>query len=413
MLRIGTSLAKAGFEVWLVGRQLPDSQPFDNPYIKSHRFSLFFNKGKLFYIEYNIRLFFWLWAQRFDIIGGIDLDSILPCYFSAKIKNILRGGVWLIAFPLTLWESFKFPERLPKIKIIYDAHELFSETPEVVRRPMIRRVWLAIERFVVPKVDAAYTVSQSVADEFERRYRRRFGLIRNLPMRDVVIRPIDRVIQPIDEVIQPIDGVIQNHPVNIPIKQSNAENSSFIIHHSSLPKVILYQGALNEGRGLETAIEAMQYVENAEFWLIGEGDLSQILRGSVERLGLQEKVKFLGFIVPDELPFYTAKADIGIHISEDKGLSYRYSLANKFLDYIQSEVPQICTQFPEYQRLNAQYNVGILIEKTDIQLLVFALNRFLNDEVFYQQIKENCRRAAVELCWEKEEERLIDLYRNI
>ncbi|MEY4906060.1 MAG: hypothetical protein RLZZ292_3875 [Bacteroidota bacterium] len=372
MLRIGTSLAKAGFNVWLVGRQLPDSQSFDNPYIKPHRFSLFFNKGKLFYIEYNIRLFFWLLTQRFDIIGGIDLDSILPCYFSAKIKNILRGGYSTLG-KLTFGKLLKFPER-PAIKIIYDAHELFSETPEVVRRPMIRRVWLAIERFVVPKVDAAYTVSQSVADEFERRYGRRFGLIRNLPLRQI-----------------------------IPI---NSEINSEI-------KIILYQGALNEGRGLEAAIEAMQFVENAELWLIGEGDLSQILRGAVERLGLQGKVKFLGFIVPDELPFYTAKADIGIHISEDKGLSYRYSLANKFLDYIQSEVPQICTQFPEYQRLNEQYHVGILIEKTDVQLLVSALNRFLNDETFYQEIKENCRQAAGELCWEKEEKLLIDLYRNV
>jgi glycosyltransferase involved in cell wall biosynthesis len=389
MLRIGTSLAKAGFEVWLVGRQLSDSQPFDNQYIRSHRFALFFNKGKLFYIEYNIRLFFWLLTQRFDIIGGIDLDSILPCFFSAKIKNLLRG--------LFLGKN--------PIKIIYDAHELFSETPEVVRRPSIRRVWLAIERFVVPKVDTAYTVSQSVADEFERRYGRRFGLIRNLPMRDVVIHPI----------MPPIDAVIVNHPVNTP------KDSSFIIHsrnigtgNSSLKKkVILYQGALNEGRGLETAVETMQFIENTELWLIGEGDLSQILRGMVERLELQEKVKFIGFIVPDELPFYTAKADIGIHISEDKGLSYRYSLANKFLDYIQSEVPQICTQFPEYQRLNEQYNVAVLIEKTDVQLLVSALNRFLNDEDFYQQIKENCRQAAVELCWEKEEQKLIALYQNM
>ena len=183
MLRIGTSLAKAGFEVWLVGRQMSDSQPFDNQHIKSHRFSLFFNKGKLFYVEYNIRLFFWLLTQRFDIIGGIDLDSILPGYFSAKIKNLLRGP-----FTFTFGKLLKFPERFSQIKIVYDAHELFSETPEVVRRPLVRRIWLAIERFIVPKVDAAYTVSQSVADEFERRYRRRFDLIRNLPLRELKIK---------------------------------------------------------------------------------------------------------------------------------------------------------------------------------------------------------------------------------
>jgi glycosyltransferase involved in cell wall biosynthesis len=371
MLRIGTSLAKAGFEVWLVGVRLPNSQPFDNQYIKSYQLPIKLNKGKLFYIEYNVRLFFWLLTQRVDIIGGIDLDSILPCYFSAKIKNILRGP---------------FASKKNKIKVVYDAHELFSETPEVVRRPSIQRVWLAVERFIVPKVDAVYTVSQSVADEFERRYRRRFSLIRNLPLRDLILKTNEA---------------------------SKEENSSFIVHHSSLKKVILYQGALNEGRGLEIAIEAMQFIDNAELWLIGEGDLSQELRASSERLGVQNKVKFLGFILPDELPFYTAKGDIGLQISEDKGLSYRYSLANKFLDYIQSELPQIFTQFPEYQRINDQYGIGISIEKTDIQLLLSALKHLLDDADFYQQMRDNCRKAAVELCWENEEKILIDVYRGL
>jgi glycosyltransferase involved in cell wall biosynthesis len=386
MLRICTSLGKAGHEVWLVGCRLPDSQVFDNQYFKSHQFDVKLNKGKLFYIEYNIRLFFWLLTQRFDIVCGIDLDSILPCYFSAKIKNLLRG---------------LFSSKKNKIKVVYDAHELFSETPEVVRRPMIRRMWLAIERFIVPKVDAAYTVSQSVADEFQRRYGRRFDLIRNLPVRELKIKN--------EELNQDeSDSFDKQLTVN-----HLSEDSSFILHHSSLRKIILYQGALNEGRGLETAVEAMQFIENAELWLIGEGDLSKILRGYVERLGLENKVKFLGFIVPDALPFYTAKADIGLHISEDKGLSYRYSLANKFLDYIQSEVPQICTQFPEYQRLNEQYGVALLIEKTDTQLLVAALNQLLNDADFYQQMKGNCQKAAAILCWEKEEERLIDLYHGL
>jgi glycosyltransferase involved in cell wall biosynthesis len=387
MLRIGTSLAKAGYDVWLIGRLMSDSQPYDNQYIKSHRFSLFFNKGKLFYVEYNIRLFFWLLIQRVDIIGAIDLDSILPCYFSAKIRNILRGPL----FSNTLGKLLKFPQRLP-IKVVYDAHELFSETPEVVRRPSIRRVWLAVERFIVPKVDAAYTVSQSVADEFERRYGRRFGLIRNLPLRELKIK-------------------------NSKLKDStNGDLNSGVskeltTNHS--PLTILYQGALNEGRGLEIAIEAMQFIDNAELWLIGEGDLSQELRAMSARLSLQNKVKFLGFIVPDELPFYTAKGDIGLQISEDKGMSYRYSLANKFLDYIQAELPQIFTQFPEYQRINEQYSIGISIEKTDLQLLLSALKRLLDDAEFYQQMRENCRQAAVDLCWENEEKTLIDVYRNL
>ena len=363
MQRICTSLAKAGYEVLLVGRELKDSQPFDNQYFKRKRFKLIFNKGKFFYIEYNIRLFFWLLFQRFDIVCAIDLDTILPC-FLVKI--------------LSEWTPMK---RGGKI-MVYDAHELFTEVPEVIRRPTIRKIWLNIECFVVPKLKHCYTVSQSVADEFERRYKVKFHLIRNLPLR-----------------------TMDNG-------QRTMNNCPLSIVHCPL-SIILYQGNLNEGRGLETAVEAMEDIENAVFWIAGEGDLSEILRGVVKQKKLENKVKFLGYILPENLPQITAQATIGLHISEDKGLSYRYSLANKFLDYIQAGVPQICTQFIEYQRLNEQYDVAILIDKTDKAMLVEAINRLLNDKIVYKKLKDNCLRAAEKLCWEEEEKKLRAFYNQL
>jgi glycosyltransferase involved in cell wall biosynthesis len=345
MIRIGESLATEGYEVLLVGRKLKYSQPFINQYIKHKRFNLYFNKGKFFYIEYNIRLFFWLLFQRFDIICGIDLDTILPCYFASK----LRGGK----------------------PCVYDAHELFTEVPEVIRRPFTRKIWLGVERFVVPRLKYKYTVSKSVADEFFRRYKSRFEVIRNLP------------------------NFTEPSPPPTPIH--------------SLP-VILYQGNLNEGRGLETAVQAMQYIENAVFWIAGDGDLGPALRGMVNELELEQKVTFLGYVQPKDLASVTQKATIGIHISEDKGLSYQFSLANKFLDYIQAGVPQICTQFVEYQRLNDEYEVAVLIEKTDIRLLVEAIQHLLSDPVFYNRLKQNCVEAAKILNWENEEKKLIQFY---
>jgi glycosyltransferase involved in cell wall biosynthesis len=348
MHRICQSLAGSGYDIWLVGRTLKNSQPFENQHFKSKKISLFFNKGKLFYIEYNIRLFFWLLFQKFDIVCGIDLDTILPCYFASK----LRGGK----------------------PCVYDAHELFAEVPEVIRRPYIRRIWLWFEKYIVPKIKYRYTVSQSVANEFYRRYQTPFEVIRNLPYRQT-----------------------QN-------PKRKTQNSK---------SVILYQGALNEGRGLEYAIEAMQYIENAALWLIGEGDLSAQLRGVVAKRQLEKKVKFLGFIKPNDLPKYTAQATIGLNLLEDKGMSYRYSLANKFLDYIQAELPQICIQFIEYQRLNEQYNIAVLIEKADIKTLIEVINRLLNDDNLLFELKENCRKAAIDLCWENEEKKLIAFYNAI
>ncbi len=356
MIRICESLATEGYDIWLVGRVLKHSLPFENALIRHKRFKLIFNKGKFFYLEYNIRLFFWLLFQRFDIVCGIDLDTILPCYYASKIHSAL-----------------KFNGSKKAIPCVYDAHELFTEVPEVVRRPTIRRMWLAVERFIVPRLTYCYTVSQSIVEEFDRRYQTHFELIRNLPVRSILTATP---------------------------RQSDKN-------------IILYQGNLNEGRGLETAIEAMQYVDNAEFWIAGDGDLGAILRGMVSDLQLDKKVKFLGYVKPQDLDAVTHQATIGLHILEGTGLSYQFSLANKFLDYIQAGIPQICTQFVEHQRINDTYQVAVLIEKTDIQLLLNAIRLLLEDTELYNSMQQNCLKAAALLNWEMEEKLLKAFYATI
>src|ERR1043165_6168432 len=119
MHRICNSLVNDGYDVLLIGRKLSRRGPFGKSSIplqqekfKQQRLNVFFSRGKLFYLEYNICLFFVLLFKRFDIVCGIDLDTILPCYFISKIKNK---------------------------KCVYDAHELFPEVPEVIRRPSIQK----------------------------------------------------------------------------------------------------------------------------------------------------------------------------------------------------------------------------------------------------------------------------------
>lgn len=353
MIRIGESLATEGYNILLVGRELKDSKPFQNDFIRHKRFRLWFNKGKLFYLEYNIRLFLWLLFQNFDVVCGIDLDTILPCYFATLLrhKRSQEG----------------------KLACVYDAHELFTEVPEVVRRPAIHRIWLSVEKWIVPRVPYTYTVSQSIVEEFARRYKVRFELIRNMPKKAVQIHK--------------------------PIRKGKP--------------VILYQGNLNEGRGLETAIGAMHYIHDAELWIAGDGDLGAILRGRAKEEKLEHKVKFLGYVQPKDLDNITRQATIGLHVLEDKGLSYRFSLANKFLDYIQAGVPQVCTNLIEHQRINQAHEVAILIEKPDIGLLVGAINKLLHDPSFYEKLRGNCQNAAEIYNWDIEQQRLRTFYARI
>lgn len=178
-------------------------------------------------------------------------------------------------------------------------------------------------------------------------------------------------------------------------------------------KLILYQGALNAGRGLESAILAMKSIDFAELWLAGEGDLSQILRKMVAENGLENRVKFLGFVRPVDLPALTKQAWVGINLLEKNGLSYYYSLANKFFDYIQNGVPSLNMAFPEYQKINEKHEVSLLLKDCTAESIAEALVLLKNNKNLYQKLVENSAEAAQIFNWENEEAVLIDLYKKL
>lgn len=155
MIRICSSLTRAGYEVLLVGRKLKSSISLARQPFKQKRINCLFEKGKLFYAEYNFRLFFYLMFKKMDCICAIDLDTILPCYLISKIK---------------------------KTKRVYDAHELFCEMKEIVTRPGIYKFWKKTERFTVPKFRHGYTVNQPIADEFKKMYGVNYQVIRNIAL---------------------------------------------------------------------------------------------------------------------------------------------------------------------------------------------------------------------------------------
>jgi hypothetical protein len=78
MQRICGTLADAGYDVLLVGRKLKTSLPLSKKITSSDLLKCWFNKGKFFYSEFNIRLFFFLLFKKMDCICAIDLDTIPP-----------------------------------------------------------------------------------------------------------------------------------------------------------------------------------------------------------------------------------------------------------------------------------------------------------------------------------------------
>ncbi|MBJ6108069.1 glycosyltransferase [Hymenobacter sp. BT523] len=352
MQRICGSLAAAGYQVQLVGWQRPASPPLTPQPYQQHRLRGWFRKGKLFYLEYNLRLLFYLLSQRAAAWCACDLDTALP--------------VWLRA-------------RLGGQPLVYDAHELFTEVPEVVARPAVQRVWRWVESFIVPRARLAYTVGPALAGVFKQRYGRPFAVVRNVSRRRE------------EDVLPPAPAA--------------APPGGYI----------LYQGALNVGRGLESLLDAMPQVAG-RLVLCGEGDLSAALRAQAARLGLlaSGKVEFRGFVLPEALREVTRHAAVGIMLLENIGLSYYYSLANKFFDYVHAGIPQVLIDFPEYRALNDEFNVAELVTDLAPATLARALNRLLRDEpARYHHLAENCRRAAPQLSWQHEEQELRRLWGGV
>lgn len=266
-----------------------------------------------------------------------------------------------------------FVSKLKGVKMVYDAHEWFPECPEIVVRPKIKRFWQIIEKIFVPRADKVYTVSASIAGEFKERYHQQTDLVCNMPLKSAYV------------------GL-----------QKNPETQQYI----------LYQGALNKGRGLEAMLLAMQYIETP-LWIAGDGDITLELKDLAKEIGVTHKVKFLGKLHPEELKIYTVNAWLGINLFENLGYNYYYSLANKFFDYVQAGIPQLTMDFPEYKRMNSQFEVAVLTGDLNPDKIANYINDLQNDINIYLKLQLNCKKAAEIWNWENESQHLKEIYASL
>ena len=305
-------------------------------------------RGWRFYLELNIRLQQKVARQKADIVWANDTDTLLGC--------------WLAA-------------RRTKAKLVMDAHELFPEVPEIQHKPVVKWVWRTLERWLMPQCNACLTVCNSIAEHYRQLYGVPMTVVRNL-------------------------SECSMYP-------EYSENLDY-----SDKKMLLYQGRVNLGRGVNWAIDALEWLDDCRLVVAGDGDLLEQMKAYAAGKPWADRITFLGRTSPDELHRLTPQADVGLVMLEDLGLSYHYALPNRIGDFVAAGVPIVVSDLPEMSAVVKRFSVGEVIDRlhgADDRDQAQALAQAVKKVLARKWTEADFEAARRDMDWNKEKQQLIKI----
>jgi glycosyltransferase involved in cell wall biosynthesis len=256
------SLHNNGYEVTVLGYKINPDLPsvekvngitirrvsisYTNPFI--HRIPFL----KFFYHELNLFItFLRIGLRNFDVLHCHDVNTL---QFGVRVKLLKRSHV----------------------KLVYDAHEYETERNGLHGS---RKIYIKLkEKLLIKFCDRVITVSDTIANEYKRLY--------GITKPEVILNcPILR------------SAKIQTH---------NIFREKFAIPKSN--KILLYQGILSPGRGIDVILEAFDQLDLPDFSLVfmGEGVLESMIKGHHK---FQKSVFLHPFVSGEVLLAHTSSAD--------------------------------------------------------------------------------------------------------
>lgn len=297
----------------------------------------------LFYFKFFSILKYNLLKRKYDILFAEDLYTLPVCIVIGKLKGA---------------------------KIIYDCRELFGFLAGLKDKPYVQKLWRTIEKIFINKANLVL-VTGRMDDEFlksEYHLNNTF-VLRNLPLFKKSVSPVDFY------------------------NKLGIEKDK---------KILIYQGVVVHGRGLKIIYEVLRKSDDFVLIVLGDGEHLTYYQDLSKSLSIDKKVFFAGKISQEELINYTSSAFIGLSLIENLSLSYYYALPNKLFEYIMAEVPVIATSLPQMKEIINEFKVGFIVEENDFESIRQIIEKLNQDNLNYNQLKENCRKASKILCWENE-----------
>ena len=254
-------------------------------------------------------------------------------------------------------------------RVVYDAHEMW---PDRNLRPEPRPWLMLCEALFVRIADQTITTSPGYAEAMAKRYR-----------------------------------------IDPPVLVRNVPEVGFNGASPGVPEenVVVYYGAVTRGRGLETAIAALDELPAVRLRIVGPDawGYRHGLESFAERAGVRERVEFHPPVAPADGGSVLSAAAVGLALIEPVCASYRLTLPNKLFEYVAAGVPILASDLPVIARFVGDHDVGLAVSPASSSEVAAGLARMLEPEA-NQAFRAAAARAAKAISWETESQKLAQAY---
>ncbi|WP_372512733.1 glycosyltransferase [Bacillus salipaludis] len=307
-----------------------------------------------------------VWVRGGLILGMImkGLQKNYDIYHSNDLNTLPQGYIC---------SKFRFKKR----KLIYDSHEV-----QTSRTGYSSPLYGKMEGFLVKRIDEMIVENNTRAKYNEDLY-----------------------------------GFYPHVVHNYPFKQTNNNEEKVDLHELlNIPKhekILLYQGGIQTGRGLDKLIKAAPLFHEGVLVLIGDGKIKKELENMVQEMNLQDKVKFLPKVPLAELPKYTRNAYLGFQVLNNVCFNHYSASSNKLFEYMMAGVPVVACDFPEIKRVVEGDGTGVCVDSHDYVSIAEGVNYLLHNQVKLNEMKKSSITASKKYNWDKEQTSFLQVYNSL
>jgi glycosyltransferase involved in cell wall biosynthesis len=260
------------------------------------------------------------------------------------------------------------------VKLVYDAHEIWGY---MVSRDLPLKSWveyyLRKEKMLMKSVDHIITVNQPLKDYFKK--------ITN----------------------KPITIIMNAKPIQSK-KYDSVNNDKF---------TVIYIGTIGKPRFLLELVDVVETMKDVNLIIAGSGSKTEYINALKEKCYKVNNVDFVGRVPIEKVLPMTKKADVVICMTNPKDRNNSIATANKQFEAMVSGRPIICTKGTYPGAFTEKYDVGLTSEYTKRDLKD-TIQKLKENKDLREKLGKNALKQAVEkFNWEKQEEKLVEIYENI